>query len=209
MEKLIDEPRILHILDLYLQKNKPNKTFLLGIDGLSGSGKTTLTAQLQKACYYKNIPVIVIHLDDHIVPREQRYGTGQEEWIEYYYLQWDRPRWRELLQYFRKPLDQSIQLEYYQKELDQYDVRSVQLTSQTFIIIEGVFLQREEWRSFFDFVIYLDVPRDVRDKRVLKRDAYIGSMEERLAKYQRRYWPAEDYYLENVQPKKFADLVMM
>ncbi|SFX44051.1 uridine kinase [Thermoactinomyces sp. DSM 45891] len=101
-----------------------------------------------------------------------------------------------------------IQLEYYQKELDEYVIRNVSLSPQNVVIVEGIFLQREEWRSFFDYVVYIDVDRTTRNDRVLKRDTYIGDLEERHAKYMRRYWPAEDYYLEHVQPKALADMVI-
>ncbi|SFX72455.1 hypothetical protein SAMN04487866_1202 [Thermoactinomyces sp. DSM 45891] len=73
---------------------------------MSGSGKTTLTAQLEDLCLLSNIPVTIIHMDDHIVPRKQRYDTDEAQWCEYYYLQWDRIRWSNLLQELRKPVDQ-------------------------------------------------------------------------------------------------------
>ncbi|TCP64848.1 AAA family ATPase [Baia soyae] len=200
--------RASQILDRCLEKYHSSQPFLLGIDGLSGSGKTTLTAQLQDLCRLRNILVTIIHMDDHIVPREQRYDTGEAEWREYYYLQWDRLRWMHLLQELRKPIEQTIQLEYYQKELDEYVIRNVRLSPQNFVIVEGIFLQREEWRSFFDYVIYLDMDRDIRNDRVLERDTYIGDLDDRRAKYIRRYWPAEDYYLEHVRPKEPADIVI-
>ena len=30
------------------------------------------------------------------------------------------------------------------------------------IVIEGVFLQRKEWRDFFHYMVYLDCPRETR-----------------------------------------------
>ena len=68
---------------------------VVGIDGLSRSGKTTLTAKLMAHYEKENIPAISFHLDDLIVERGRRYGTGEEEWYEYYQLQWETAWLRE------------------------------------------------------------------------------------------------------------------
>ena len=52
---------------------------VVGIDGLSRSGKTTLTPKLLAHYEKENIPVISFHLEDLIVERERRYGTGKAE----------------------------------------------------------------------------------------------------------------------------------
>ena len=74
------------------------------------------------------------------------------------------------------------------------------------VVVEGIFLQRPEWRFYFDYVIYLDCPRKVRYERVLNRDTYLGDPTARLEKYKRRYWPGEDLYLRDVDPKRGADI---
>jgi uridine kinase len=57
------------------------------------------------------------------------------------------------------------------------------------VIIEGVFLQRKEWREFFDYIVYLDCPRETRFLR--EGEIVKGNIE----KFRNRYWKAEDYYL--------------
>lgn len=78
---------------------------------------------------------------------------------------------------------------------------------KTVVIVEGVFLQRDELAGLFDYVIYVDVPQEIRLKRVLKRDAYIGSEKDIAQKYADRYFPAEHYYVDRYDPSKKADLV--
>ncbi len=48
--------------------------------------------------------------------------------------------------------------------------RKVKMPSSAIIIVEGVFLQRKEWRNYFDFKIFLDCTQQLRFKRVLGRD---------------------------------------
>ncbi|MCM3709847.1 hypothetical protein [Sporosarcina luteola] len=101
----------------------------------------------------------------------------------------------------------NIQLDFYDKFTDTTSTNLVNVTSDSVVLIEGIFLQRQEWKGFYSFVIYLDCPWELRYERVLNRDLYIGKYEERLTKYQRRYWLAENHYMENVKPTMIADLV--
>ena len=84
--------------------------------------------------------------------------------------------------------------------------RKVQLTYQLIrsLLSEGIFLLRDEWKAYYDYTVFVDCPREVRYERVLHRDTYIGDLEQRLKKYQNRYWIAEDYYLIKQQPLKYA-----
>ncbi|WDH76458.1 hypothetical protein PTI97_02750 [Exiguobacterium marinum] len=92
-------------------------------------------------------------------------------------------------------------------ERDVIAEEKIDVSSAYTVVIEGIFLQRPEWRPYFDYVIYLDCPREVRYERVLNRDTYLGDPAKRLAKYKRRYWPGEDLYLQQIDPKRGADIV--
>ncbi|MCT4786101.1 kinase [Exiguobacterium aestuarii] len=180
-----------------------NRPFVVAIDGLSGAGKTTLVSNLNGES-----DLLVLHIDDYIVERAKRYETGQSEPTEYYALQWDVSRLeRELF----RPLTEGVTklvLPRYDQERDVITEQVVDVSSAHTVVVEGIFLQRPEWQPYFDYVIYLDCPREVRYERVLNRDTYLGNPAERLAKYKRRYWPGEDLYLERIDPKNTAHIVL-
>lgn len=181
---------------------------IIGIDGLGGSGKTTFAKAIEQELINQNCQAVTFHLDDHIVEREKRYRTGYEEWYEYYYLQWDV---KNLTANLFEPLQSGcndISLAFYDKFTDSTVTKQISVSPDSIVLIEGVFLQRHEWRRFYDFVFYLDCPREVRHERVLNRDLYIGEYEERLDKYQRRYWLAEKHYMDIVKPIMNADVVI-
>ncbi|KHE73244.1 uridine kinase [Halobacillus sp. BBL2006] len=175
--------------------------FILGIDGLSRSGKTTFVRKLASDFETADKNVHIFHLDDYIVNRNRRYHTDQEEWKEYYYLQWDTVQLRaSFFQQVHKA--NALTLAVYDSEADCHVEEMVDLNETEVIVVEGVFLQREEWRSFFDWIIYLDCPREERWKRE-KEETRAN-----LVKFQTRYWKAEDFYLETVEPDKKADCVI-
>ena len=183
-------------------KHQSNHSFILGIDGGSGSGKTTYALTLQQQLEGS----MVFHLDDFIRKKKVRYNEDYEEWYCYYHLQW---RYDYLIRKLLQPLkcDCSLNdtLEFYDKETDSYVLRQVEVPAGTTVIVEGVFIQRQELRSYFNKVIYLDVDREKRLKRVLERDTYIGSTEEITLKYEKRYFPAEEVYLQMCNPHTLAD----
>ncbi|MBM6618810.1 kinase [Bacillus suaedaesalsae] len=175
--------------------------FILGVDGLSRSGKTTFVKEIGHYLKENDRPFHIFHIDDYIVKRSNRYNTGHEEWFEYYQLQWDT-QW--LVDNFFRSLKASntVVLPYYCGETDTHTHKRVMLPNNGVIIVEGVFLQRDEWREYFDFVLYLDCAREVRFKRESLKT------QENVKKFEERYWKAEDYYLQNIQPLKSADLVV-
>ncbi|WP_242229468.1 kinase [Bacillus cereus group sp. BfR-BA-01329] len=183
-----------------MKKHKENR-FILGIDGLSRSGKTTFVTNLKENMKQENIPFHIFHIDDHIVERNKRYHTGYEEWYEYYYLQWDIEWLRQ--KFFRKLQNETkLKLPFYQDETDSCEIKKVQIPIVGAIVIEGVFLQRKEWRDFFHYMVYLDCPREIRFLRESPET------QKNLLKFENRYWKAEDYYLEKESPKDRADLVI-
>ncbi|MED1612365.1 kinase [Bacillus paranthracis] len=183
-----------------MKKHRKNK-FILGIDGLSRSGKTTFVANLKENMKQESIPFHIFHIDDHIVERNKRYDTGFEEWYEYYYLQWDIEWLRQ--KFFQKLQNETkLKLSFYNDKTDSCEMKKVQIPIVGVIVIEGVFLQRKEWRDFFHYMVYLDCPRETRFLRESPET------QKNLSKFKNRYWKAEDYYLETELPKDRADLVI-
>ena len=194
---------VLDVIHAARSMHSANRPFVVAIDGLSGAGKTTLVSRLSE-----EPTILVLHIDDYIVERDRRYETGQPEPTEYYALQWDVSRLeRELFRPLAEGVTELV-LPRYDYERDVIVEEVIDVSSAHTVVVEGIFLQRPEWRPYFDYVIYLDCPREVRYERVLNRDTNLGDPEKRLAKYKRRYWPGEDFYLQLVDPKRGANVVL-
>ncbi|WP_420489765.1 kinase [Neobacillus drentensis] len=185
-----------------IPKLEEGKRFIIGIDGLSRSGKTTLVKHLSHMLTEEKLPFYVFHIDDHIVERNRRYNTGHEEWFEYYQLQWDIQGLRDQL--FEKIKGaQSFNLSFYQDESDTQVTKQITLPDSCVVIIEGVFLQRKEWSNYYDFLLYLDCPRE---KRFLRESS---STQKNIEKFKNRYWKAEEFYLGTERPMRRANMVFV
>lgn len=145
------------------KKHDLQRPFIVAIDGLGGAGKTTLVQQL------KNIGkhVVIIHMDEHIVEKKRRYHTGHEEWFEYFQLQWDVPYLKEQLFEKLHQNESQLRLPFYNKKVDSLEEKRIDIPPKSIVLTEGVFLLRDEWKAFYDFIIFLDCPKKVRCKRVL------------------------------------------
>ncbi|MCU6793115.1 kinase [Paenibacillus sp. WQ 127069] len=192
-----------HITSLFkcIPKLKTGNRFIVGIDGLSRSGKTTLVEKFSRNLTGEHIEVCIFHIDDYIVERSKRYDTGSEEWFEYYHLQWDTEWLKRNL--FKKLKETSqLKLPIYDNESDTHRLQNIIIPETCVNVIEGVFLQREEWRGLYDYIVYLDCPRN---KRLLRESELT---QRNMEKMRNRYWKAEDYYLQTVLPTKQAHLVL-
>ena len=191
---------------LTISRNK--RLTVIGIDGLGGAGKSTLAGNLFEELKQTH-HTIVFHIDDFITDRSTRYNDDYPEWKCYYDLQWRYDYFvNDVIRKIADPSCDHIEAELYDKEKDSYYKETYTVKDPTIIIIEGVFLQRKELQNIYDYMIYIDIPEEIRLSRVLGRDTYIGNDTQITEKYVNRYFPAEDYYIETFQPVERADYVI-
>lgn len=197
------------MLEKIKEKLTDGKTVIVGIDGLGGAGKSSISEEIYEELSGENIPIEVLHIDDFIHPKNIRYNDNYAEWECYYNLQW---RYDYLLENVINPIKKNGKftglIELYDKDEDRYEKKSVDIKEGSVVLIEGIFLQREELSQIFDYMIYIDVPESERLKRVLKRDGYIGTVDDIKEKYENRYFPAERHYVNMYSPSKLADYVV-
>lgn len=187
---------------------KPDRTLIIGIDGLGGAGKSTISEAVYGQLCKDGYNVTLLHIDDFIHPRSVRYNDNYTEWECYYNIQW---RYDYLVDEVIQPIKSGVfkgAIELYDKENDTYYLSNADIPVESVVIVEGVFLQREELRDLFDFMIYIDISESVRLERVLERDGYIGDKEQIKEKYDNRYFPAERYYVEKCLPAMNADYII-
>lgn len=186
-----------------------NRNYILGIDGLGAAGKTTYATYLAQIFTEQKINNLIFHMDDFIHPREVRYKSKNKEWQNYYYSQWRYNYFiNEVLLQARKGQIFTREIELYNKQDDTCMRKEINVPGNAIIIIEGVFLQRSILRSYFDYIVFIEHPKEQRLERVITRDKYIGERKEIIDKYVRRYFPAEERYVKEFAPEINADYVL-
>ena len=135
---------------------------LVAIDGVDGSGKTTFAKNL--AAQLNARPVIVIHVDDFLNPSEIRHRRGRQSpegfWLDSY-------DYDALERYVLDPLTPGGSRQYRQRrDSDAYLVAA----DGAIVLVEGLFLHRDELASRWDYSIFLDVPFGITAQRMNLRD---------------------------------------
>lgn len=195
-------------LDNIINEIATNSIRVIGIDGLGGAGKSTISEILCKKFEYNNYHVILLHIDDFIHVRDTRYNSIYPEWQCYYELQWRFDYFSEVIKEIKNSKGDYIDIELYDKDNNTYFQQCFPIHNNTIVIVEGIFLQKKEFNTVFDYMIYIDLPENVRLERVLKRDTYIGDKQKIITKYENRYFPAEHKYIEEYRPKDNANFVI-
>lgn len=185
-----------------------NNVRIIGIDGLGGAGKSTISKKICQNLEDNNYHTILLHIDDFINVREVRYNSAYPDWQCYYDLQWRFDYFFNVINKIKYSNEDYIDIELYDKDNDTYFQNRFAIYNNIIVIVEGIFLQRKEFGNMFDYMVYIDIPEEVRLQRVLKRDTYIGDEQQIIDKYKNRYFPAEHRYIKEYQPQKNADFVI-
>ncbi|MDE6626767.1 MAG: uridine kinase [Lachnospiraceae bacterium] len=201
---MLDEKKICNSILKNLDKN----ITVIGIDGLGGAGKSTISEKICAELEDSDVHIILLHIDDFIHVREVRYNLAYPDWQCYYDLQWRYDYFIEIINKIKSGTDNHIRVELYDKDNDCYAVQCYDVIEKTVVIVEGIFLQRKELQGIFDYMVYIDIPEEIRMKRVLKRDTYIGNEQQIIDKYENRYFPAERKYVNEYRPNESADYVI-
>lgn len=191
-----------------LKLSDKKEILVIGIDGLGGAGKSTISEKICTELENRNLPTILLHIDDFIHTREIRYNSAYPEWQCYYHLQWRYDYFIEIINRLNNHADGNIEIALYDKNNDNYINKIYDIKKKTIILVEGIFLQRKELQGIFDYMIYIDIPESVRMQRVLKRDTYIGNAQQIIEKYENRYFPAERNYCKQYHPEQTADFII-
>ena len=175
---------------------------LVAIDGVDGSGKTTFAKNL--AAQQNARPVIVIHVDDFLNPPEIRHRRGRQSpegfWLDSY-------DYDALERHVLDPLTPGGTREYL---LRRDSAAYLHAADGAIVLVEGLFLHRDELAERWDYSIFLDVPFEVTAQRMHLRDGtnadpehpsmnrYVGG--QRLYFAAARPWSRADCVIDNSDP---------
>ncbi|MFC2036211.1 hypothetical protein ACFLUJ_08875 [Chloroflexota bacterium] len=191
------------------QKDLPT---LVGVDGVDASGKTTLADKLVYRLKESSRQIIRAPIDGFHNPRAVRYRKGRYSPIGYYQ---DSFNHQLLIDKLLKPLS-SGDSEYKEAAFnyridDEVNMPSKKANKDAILIVDGIFLFRPELLDFWDIKIFLDVSFEVTVLRAVKRSKdriSLGSEQEIIDQYSRRYIPGQKLYFQKANPQEKADILI-
>ncbi|WRH18968.1 uridine kinase [Microbacterium sp. JZ37] len=177
---------------------------LVGIDGVDGSGKSVFADRL--AARVDGRPVIVVHVDDFHHPRAVRYRRGRDSPVGFWLDSYD---YDALTHRVLAPLRTGAALYQHAAHDLVRDARVDPPLSRAprdaIVLVEGLFLHRQELRHWWDFSIFLDVPFEETALRMAERD---GTPPDHRAPALQRYVGGQRLYFRAARPWEHASMVI-
>jgi uridine kinase len=178
---------------------------LVAIDGVDGSGKSSFVNAL--APVIQGRAVVTIHADDFLNLQEVRHHRGRNSpegfWLDTY-------DYAALASEVLVPLGKSGDGRYRPGVTDPTKNRRIKPDKITahdnaLILVEGMFLHRNELVGHWSYSVFLDVPFTETARRMAIRD---GSHPDPNHPSMRRYVGGQRLYFENAQPWQRATRVI-
>ncbi|WP_375389493.1 AAA family ATPase [uncultured Amnibacterium sp.] len=185
----------------------PSGRRLVAIDGVDGSGKTVLAAELAAALRDAGRSVVEVHVDDFHHLRARRYARGRLSpegfWLDSYdYVALERDVLRPLradgpgfYRWGATDLDRDVRL----------DLVPVEAPGDAIVLVEGIFLHRNELVRWWDYSLYIDVPFEESARRMAVRDGLPAAADDL---HVRRYVDGQKLYFEACRPWERASVVI-
>ena len=179
----------------------------VGVDGVDGSGKTTFADALGEELRRRGRPVVRISADDFHHPRAVRYRLGRHSPEGFFRDSYDLDALRRnVLDPFGPGGDRCYR-EASHDLLTDAAVDGPTLTGApgTVLVLDGLFLHRDELLGTWELSVFLDVPFEETFRRMAIRD---GCHPDPGHPDNARYVDGQRLYLAAARPRERADLVL-
>jgi uridine kinase len=196
---------IASVADVVLARVEP--IVRVAVDGVSGAGKTTFADELAVQLRSAGRVTIRASADDFHRPKAERYRLGRDSPDGHYLESYDYEGLkRELLDPLKPGGSRLYRSAIFDCILDS-PIESDQLRAYdgTILIVDDLFLNRDELRRFWDVSIFLVAPFDIAIDRCGRRD---GSARGATDASSRRYVIGETRYLNECRPRDRASIAV-
>lgn len=183
-----------------------DRPLLMVVDGGDGAGKTWFADDLATMLGEGGRVAVRASMDDFHHPRGHRHAlgrTGETVWARSFDY---RALRRELLDPWGRGAGSTYRCRFHDLASDAVVDDPVEtVPDRGVLVVDGVFAQREELRASWDLVVWLEVPDDLRVRRMAARDGVPGDP---AHPDQERYLAAQAIYRAAADPARAADLVV-
>jgi len=181
---------------------------LVGVDGRDGAGKTFFADELAAAAKHGGRVVVRISLDDFHHQRARRYRLGSQSPEGFFMDSYDYEAFAERV---LRPLGSGGSRVYWARSHDLATDRILDNDEEpprvadpgSVVIVDGMFLHRDEMRGAWDFSVFLDVEAGICAERMRLRDGTAPPLVPEA-----RYFGGQLLYFRSCKPWERATLVV-
>lgn len=193
--------------------NNPNKRILIGITGESASGKSTICAEIKNVIAKLSLPVSIVTTDNYfndISALIEKYGSFDALRDNGYDVDSPSSFQLDVLREDLKAISQGQDImipEYLPNGTGISIPKSIPITSNKIVVVEGMATMYEDIKDIFDVKIYIETDIELRRKRFMTRATEERNQDVENAK---KHW---EYILQAgqkyvVPSRSFVDIIL-
>ena len=178
---------------------------IVAIDGVDGSGKTTFADRLALLVQRQSRAIIRASVNGFHHPRSVRYRRGKADPLGFFLDSYDYRTLRsDLIAPFRNGAAEIATARFDHRSDQAVEIRC-RVGAADVVLLDGIFLHRDELNGAWDLSVFLSVPFSVSYARMAARD---GSDPDPTAESYRRYYEGQRIYLRTCRPERRASVVL-
>jgi uridine kinase len=186
---------------------RPARCVRVAVDGVDGVGKSTFAAELAEALRAAGRPVVLVSVDGFHHDRQTRHRRGRRSPEGFWLDSYDYEALREnVLVPFAPGGSRRYRTAVHDVVTDvTLDLPWLTAPEGAVLLVEGVFLHRDELLHEWDLTVFLDAPRATTVARMADRD---GSSRDQDHPSLARYVEGQRLYLQACRPQERAHVLV-
>lgn len=179
----------------------------VGVDGVDGAGKTIFADELAEMLRTAGKNVVRVSIDGFHHPRDVRYRRGRSSPEGFWLDSYDYPRFStEVIEPFSPGGDRRYRSAIRDVATDDAaDIEPTVAPEHAVLIVDGIFLHRDELAGCWDFSVFLRAEFNETFRRMALRD---GCPADPSAPENHRYLVGQQLYLAACDPESRARVVI-
>ena len=174
------------------------RSLLVGISGIDGCGKGYVAAQIEERLAQYAVPSAVINIDGWLNLPDKRFDKDAP--AECFYesaIRFDE-FFSDLVIPLRDRRSVYLVADFVEETARQYRKHVYNIRNVDVILVEGIFLFKQAYRSMFDLAIWVDCSFSTALARALQRAQEGLPPAEMIAAYETIYFPAQTIHFDQI-----------
>jgi uridine kinase len=181
---------------------------LVAISGIDASGKGYLAGKIVTMLRQRNLRVASINIDGWLnLPNRRFSQTNPGEHFYHHAIRFDE-LFTKLVFPLRQNRSISLEMDYAEETATKYRPHRYEFADIDLIILEGIFLLKTEFQSYYDLCFWVECTWETALKRAIARAQEGLSPEATIQAYQTIYFPAQKIHLTRDKPKQAATAII-
>lgn len=185
-----------------------HRSALIGVTGIDGSGKGYLTEKIVSQLRRQGGKAFGINVDGWLNLPDKRFS--RDDPARHFYehaIRFDE-MFRQLIMPLRDNRRCHIVADFAEETASEYRKHTYDFEDVDVILLEGIYLLKRAYRSYFDLSFWVDCGFETALERALARRQEGLPREETIRAYETIYFPAQRIHFAKDDPKAAADIII-